>query len=97
MCKGDGLDKKHKWPDGSFASCETCEGYGTISAFADLPDDVRENIDAMVHSHELSAILNEIAEAALRVSDENGLDDEQAKNATADAGIIFRAAAQVSN
>lgn len=30
-CKGSGLDKNHQWPDGSFASCETCEGYGTLS------------------------------------------------------------------
>ncbi len=29
-CNGSGLDKAHKWPDGSFASCEQCEGYGTI-------------------------------------------------------------------
>lgn len=29
-CRGSGHDKNHKWPDGSFASCEACEGYGYI-------------------------------------------------------------------
>ena len=27
-CQGTGLDDKHKWPDGSPATCETCDGYG---------------------------------------------------------------------
>ena len=29
-CEGTGLDEAHKWPDGSFASCAECQGYGTI-------------------------------------------------------------------
>lgn len=29
-CGGSGDDTAHKWPDGSFASCEQCEGQGTI-------------------------------------------------------------------
>lgn len=31
VCEGTGLDKLHKWPDGSYASCETCNGYGNIT------------------------------------------------------------------
>jgi hypothetical protein len=27
-CNGTGIDDKHIREDGSFASCETCEGYG---------------------------------------------------------------------
>ena len=30
-CEGTGLDKDHKWPDGSYATCETCNGYKTIN------------------------------------------------------------------
>ena len=30
-CEGTGRDEAHKWPDGSFAACEQCQGYGTIN------------------------------------------------------------------
>ena len=31
VCNGSGLDKSHRWPDGSLASCSICEGYGKLS------------------------------------------------------------------
>ena len=33
-CGGGGLDKQHQWPDGSFASCEACAGYGSTQVKA---------------------------------------------------------------
>lgn len=37
-CKGSGKDKAHQWPDGSFASCERCDGYGHIQQGDNYPD-----------------------------------------------------------
>jgi len=39
-CEGTGLDKLHKWPDGSFASCEHCTGYGNTQ-----PEEVADRSD----------------------------------------------------
>jgi DNA-directed RNA polymerase specialized sigma54-like protein len=64
--------------------------------FATLPDDVRENLKAAVYSHELSAILNCIAQAVRESVDDNGY-DEDAKAIQDDARIVFHAAAHVSN
>ena len=38
-CDATGLDKSHKWPDGSYASCEHCEGYGDTQ---DEPEPVKK-------------------------------------------------------
>lgn len=35
-CEGSGHDQ-HQWPDGTFARCESCDGYGSIFIGGELP------------------------------------------------------------
>jgi len=90
-CKGDGLDKAHTWPDGSFASCETCEGYGT---FSEIGDQAKEEIENLIRSYAVRDILDFMSDAILRNCDEIGYEPNE-QCARDDAAIIAHAAKHV--
>lgn len=97
-CNGSGLDKKHTWPDGSFASCEECEGYGEIAPHMNtLPESAQEPLRAMICEYSVRDILEFISDYMIELAEGGGEigyePDEQTLRD--DAAIIAHAARHV--